>query len=65
VALARALIHEPSMPLLDEPFASLDALTRERMKGELLRIWDRHRITVVMVTHSITETLSWPTGCSS
>jgi NitT/TauT family transport system ATP-binding protein len=57
VALARALIHEPSLLLLDEPFASLDALTRERMNGELLRIWDRHRITVVMVTHSITEAL--------
>jgi len=57
VALARALIQDPDLLLLDEPFGSLDALTREQMGIELLRIWQIRRNTVIMVTHSIAESL--------
>ena len=57
VAIARALIHDPDLLLLDEPFGSLDALTRERMWMELSRIWQARQKTVIMVTHSIEESL--------
>jgi len=57
VAIARALIHDPDLLLLDEPFASLDAMTRERMWMELSRIWQAQQKTVIMVTHSINESL--------
>jgi NitT/TauT family transport system ATP-binding protein len=57
VALCRALVHDPSVLLMDEPFAALDALTREELSLELQRIWSEHRKTIVFVTHSIQEAI--------
>jgi NitT/TauT family transport system ATP-binding protein len=54
-AICRALIHDPAILLMDEPFSALDALTRDEMGVELLRIWNAHRKTVIFVTHSIRE----------
>jgi NitT/TauT family transport system ATP-binding protein len=54
-AIARALIHDPKLVLMDEPFGALDALTREKMNLELLRIWKEARKTIVFVTHGISE----------
>jgi NitT/TauT family transport system ATP-binding protein len=55
IALARALINEPALLLMDEPFAAVDAITRANLQEELLRIWQRFRLSILLVTHNIEE----------
>ncbi|WP_213738726.1 ATP-binding cassette domain-containing protein [Bradyrhizobium sp. dw_411] len=55
VSICRALLHKPPLLVMDEPFGALDALTRDQLQLDLLRIWSETRMTVVFITHSITE----------
>lgn len=57
VAIARALSIRPEVLILDEPFGALDAITKEELQEELLKIWNEHRCTVLMITHDIDEAL--------
>ncbi len=57
VAIARALAIRPEILILDEPFGALDAITKEELQEELLRIWTEHKVTVLMITHDIDEAL--------
>lgn len=57
VSIARALAIRPEVLILDEPFGALDAITKEELQEELLKIWNDHRCTVLMITHDIDEAL--------
>ncbi|AFS77786.1 ABC transporter ATP-binding protein [Gottschalkia acidurici 9a] len=58
VSIARALVNKPKLLLLDEPFGALDAMTRISMQQEILRIWEKEKTTMIMVTHDIDEAIN-------
>ena len=55
IAVARALVNEPEVLLMDEPFAAVDAITRSTLQEELLRLWEQFRVSIVFITHNIDE----------
>ncbi|UOA16627.1 ABC transporter ATP-binding protein [Sulfitobacter dubius] len=63
-AIARALIHDPKLVLMDEPFGALDAMTREKMNLEMLRIWQESQKTIVFITHGIQEAVFLGSHCA-
>ncbi len=63
-AIARAFIHDPKLILMDEPFGALDALTREQMNLEMLRIWQQSGKTIIFVTHDIQEAVFLASHCA-
>ena len=63
-SIARALVHDPKLVLMDEPFGALDALTREKMNLEMLRIWTESKKTILFVTHSIPEAVLLGSKCA-
>jgi NitT/TauT family transport system ATP-binding protein len=63
-AIARAFIHDPRLILMDEPFGALDALTREQMNMEMLKIWRESGKTIIFVTHSIQEAVFLASHCA-
>ncbi len=65
VAIARALSYRPKILLMDEPFGALDALTRHHMQELLTAIWEKHKLTVLFVTHDVDEAVFSRIACWS